>query len=170
MEFYCVTFHLLVLSWITTVPHVCVLIRLHSAHLLCEVLQAMCLTMCSGSAWQAGLSLARTRTLIQGISFKKNKEQRVQVHKLLKESFIKQVPLKQAKGLSTSCGILLLKSMTALGTSHGIISLRVSRKTLLQLLEKIEEEKKKGRQTLARVDKNIFFSGTEHGLEGMWCL
>lgn len=40
---------------------------------------------------------------------------------------------------------------------------------LLQLLEKIEKEEKKGRQILARADKIIFLV-PEHGLEGMWCL
>lgn len=37
---------------------------------------------------------------------------------------------------------------------------------MVQLLEKIKEEEKKGRQTLARADKNIF-SVPEHHLEGM---
>lgn len=35
MEFYCVTSHLLLLSEVAAVPHVCILIRLHSAYLLC---------------------------------------------------------------------------------------------------------------------------------------
>lgn len=39
MEFYCVTSHLLVLPWVAAVCHVCILIRLHSAYLLCEVLK-----------------------------------------------------------------------------------------------------------------------------------